>query len=242
MRYKLDKFIHGETINLNIPNINFAKKSNWYKFFNSDKNTKFLDHGVFPNTADKQIKFFSNIKNDNRLVLIICDKDENFIGVINLSSINYEKLSADISLILNQDSSIGSTPKNFLSALEAIALMTEHGFEKLGLNRISAGQCINLNKWQNIMELTGYKIEGVHKDKFVKGMIISDVMTISCSKNDYLYLKKKRGKLWDNKNNMLKRIKKLPKVTALKKIKDQLKFLDNQYYKKIFNLQNEKEI
>ena len=35
---------------------------------------------------------------------------------------------------------------------------------------------------------------------------------------------------------MLKRIKKLPKVTALKKIKDQLKFLDNQYYKKIFNL------
>ena len=51
MRYKLDKFIHGETINLNIPNINFAKKSNWYKFFNSDKNTKFLDHGVFPNTA-----------------------------------------------------------------------------------------------------------------------------------------------------------------------------------------------
>ena len=108
--------------------------------------------------------------------------------------------------------------------------------EKLGLNRISAGQCINLNKWQNIMELTGYKIEGVHKDKFVKGMIISDVMKISCSKNDYLYLKKKRGKLWDNKNNMLKRIKKLPKVTALKKIKDQLKFLDNQYYKKIFNL------
>ena len=79
MRYKLDKFIHGETINLNIPNINFAKKSNWYKFFNSDKNTKFLDHGVFPNTADKQIKFFSNIKNDNRLVLIICDKDETLL-------------------------------------------------------------------------------------------------------------------------------------------------------------------
>ena len=46
----------------------------------------------------------------------------------------------------------------------------------------------NLNKWQNIMELTGYKIEGVHKDKFVKGMIISDVMTISCPKY-HLYLK-----------------------------------------------------
>ena len=38
---------------------------------------------------------------------------------INLSSINYEKLSADISLILNQDSSIVYS-KNFLSALEAI--------------------------------------------------------------------------------------------------------------------------
>ena len=75
--------------------------------------------------------------------------------------------------------------------------MTEHAFENLGLIRISAGQSIKLNKWQNLMELTGYKLEGINKKKFVKGSLYEDVMMISCSKDDYLFLKKKSGSLWD---------------------------------------------
>jgi hypothetical protein len=161
---------------------------------------------------------------------------DNFIGVISLSSINFEKSSADIALILNQDKKVGPVAKNFLSSLEAIALMTEHAFENLGLQRIAAGQTIELDKWQNLMEITGYKIEGINKNKFVKGLKRKNVMMISCSIDDYLYLKNKRGKLWDNSELMFKRIKKLPKTSALNKVKNILNELDNNYYKKIFNL------
>ena len=61
-------------------------------------------------------------------------------------------------------------------------------------------------------------------------------MMLGCSVNDYLYLKNKRGKLWDSSMLMFKRIKRLPKISALIKVKNTLNELDNNYYKKIFNL------
>ena len=61
-------------------------------------------------------------------------------------------------------------------------------------------------------------------------------MMISCLLDDYLYLKNKRGKLWDSSLLMFKRIKRLPKTPALIKVKKILNELDNSYYKKIFNL------
>ena len=233
---KLDIFISGETIDLRLPNLNFVKKSNWFKYLNSKKNTKFLDHGVFPNTLKEQINFFENIKKNNRIVLIILNKQEDFIGIISLSSINFEKSSGEIALILNQDKKIGPIAKNFLSALEAISLMTTHGFEELGLNRISAGQSIKLDRWQNLMELSGYKLEGINKKKFVKGRQIEDVMMISCLLENYLILKKERGELWDSSEKMLKRIKLLPKERSIDKFKKFSENLDNNYYKNIFKL------
>ena len=233
---KLDIFISGETIDLRLPNLNFVKKSNWFKYLNSKKNTKFLDHGVFPNTLKEQINFFENSKKNNRIVLIILNKQEDFIGIISLSSINFEKSSGEIALILNQDKKIGPIANNFLSALEAISLMTTHGFEELGLNRISAGQSIKLDRWQNLMELTGYKLEGINKKKFVKGRQIEDVMMISCLLENYLILKKERGELWDSSEKMLKRIKLLPKERSIDQLKKFLQNLDNNYYKNIFKL------
>ena len=114
IKHNLDTFIQGETINLKIPDTEFVKNSNWHKILNSKKNTKFLDHGLFPNTLKDQVNFFESSKRHNRIILIIFDKTDNFIGVISLSSINFEKSSADIALILNQDKKIGPVAKNFL--------------------------------------------------------------------------------------------------------------------------------
>ena len=154
--------------------------------------------------SKEQVIFFEDSKKNNRIILIIFDKANNFIGVISLSSINFEKSSADIALILNQDKKIGPVSKNFLSSLEAIALVTEHAFETLGLQRVAAGQSIELDKWQNLMEITGYKIEGISKNKFVKGLKRQDVMMILFPFT-YLSLKKKRGKLWDSSLKIIPR-------------------------------------
>ena len=137
--WKLDNFMLGENINLKIPNLKFVKNSNWYKFFNSKKNTKFLQHGIFTNTLKDQVSFFESSLKNKKIILAIFDKRDDFIGAISLKLINFYQSSAEIALILNQDSSVGKVSKNFFSSLEAISLMTEHAFENLSIKRIYAG-------------------------------------------------------------------------------------------------------
>lgn len=236
MNYVLDNFIVGEKIDLKIPTEDFAKNSNWYKLINSQKNNKYLDYGIFPNTANDQINFLRNSKKEGRLVFVVFDKKNNFLGAINLSNINLEKRSGEIALVFNLDKNFGHVTSNMLASLEAIALMTKHAFENLNIHRISAGQSIYLERWQNLMELVGYKIEGIQKKKFIKNNNFSDVITISCLRNDYDSIKKTRGELWDSSEKMLKRIKKLPKETAYKKLRSYLDALEKDYYKKIIKL------
>ena len=40
---KLDVFLAGETVDLCIPTIEFAKNSQWYSWFNNKKLTRYLD-------------------------------------------------------------------------------------------------------------------------------------------------------------------------------------------------------
>ena len=46
--------------------------------------------------------------------------------------------------------------------------MTEHAFENMNSEDYLAGQHIELEKWQNQMELAGYKLEGLHSKRFYK--------------------------------------------------------------------------
>lgn len=46
-----------------------------------------------------------------------------------------------------------------------MALLTQHAFDRLNLDKIYAGQHEKLWKWVNTLELIGYKIEG-YREKF----------------------------------------------------------------------------
>ena len=87
------------------------------------------------------------------------------------------------------------------------------------------------------MELVGYKLEGIHKNQFVKGNMIDDAVSISCSYEDYLYLKKKRSNLfWDGNNKMMERYRKKIKLNHLSKLLKSFDKKRTEYYNKIFNL------
>lgn len=227
---ELDIFIEGETIDLRIPTLEFAEKSDWYKWFNNPNVTRYLDHGVFPNTREKQIAFFQQAMND-RLLLIITDKDGVPIGSTSLLNINYKTHTLESGTVIGNF--IGKNP---LEALEAIARMTEHAFLKIGIKRIIAGQHIGLIPWSHRMSLLGYKLEGIRKKAFIKGLEIADAIEITCHYDDYLEIIKNRGgNLWDSQEKMLNRIRLLPKIPIHKKLQD---FFEqhNEYYKEIFAL------
>ena len=104
------------------------------------------------------------------------------------------------------------------------------------MKKINGAGNLNLKKWQQRMELLGYKFNFFEKnlDKSKHKNKLDYIVT--CNYEDYKFLKKRRGKLWDNLEKMTLRISKLPK----KSFQDIFMILINSkridYYQKIFNL------
>ena len=231
--HELDVFISGELVDLSIPTSDFAENSNWYSWFNNRDITKFLEQGIYPNNNVNQLEFFNNISSD-RLVLIITDKEERNIGVISLSFINHSKKSCDIALVVSDEGDKRLKP--YIS-LEAMALMTTHAFDMLAIERVNAGQHIALAGWQNRLELLGYQLEGLHTNRFKKGLEVSDSMSIAVCKEDYdAVCKKRNGNLWDSCTEIKRRIKNFPRQTYLKMLKDIYNNERKKYYDNVFDL------
>jgi RimJ/RimL family protein N-acetyltransferase len=228
----LDVFIPGETINLCIPTAAFARESLWYSWFNNQETTRYLDQGVKPNTPELQEQFFLKQAND-RLLLIICNIVGQPLGVISLSSIDMVKKTCDVAIVVDANNGKRTTP--YIS-LEAIARITEHGFNALGMEKISAGQHLKLAGWQQRMELLGYRVEGIHRKKFVKGHERADTMSIGCTYEDFLEICAHRGALWDSTDSMKARIGRLPKEKLAERLHSFMNTEGNKYYKKIFEL------
>lgn len=231
-KYNLDILIQGEFVDLCIPNEDFATNSTWFKWFNSLKTTRFLEQGIFFNTVHDQIDFYRSMKSQNRLGLIISDKSH-YVGTISLSSINLIKRIADIALLFGEDSE--SENKDLL-ALESMALMTNHAFEVMGLKRISAGQHIKLKKWQQKLELIGYRLEGIKKMGFIKGSEEADSVSISITINDFKKIISVRERIWDSGEKMRIRLNKMPKTPFVDKLRDFIDSEGEKYYNTIFNL------
>ena len=226
----LDIFIEGETLDLCIPDEEFALKSDWFSWFNNPRLNKYLEQGLFPNSREDQLSFYRNEIN-KRLLLIVNDKVNN-IGVISLSTINWQKRSCAIALVL--DSS--KNKKTPYIALEAMSLVTEHAFTTLGMKRVSAGQHQGLKGWQQRMELIGYVVEGRLRNDFVKGREIADVIKIAITENDFLRIKEYRGNLWDSLEKMKIRLKQLPSKAFIDDFTEFLEKRYNSYYQEIWKL------
>ena len=131
------------------------------------------------------------------------------------------------------DSKVDKRNSPFI-ALEAIARISEHAFEYLGITRIEAGQHIDLTGWQQRMELVGYKFEGIHRNKFVKGMEVTNEATIACLLEDYHYISKFRGGLWDSAEKMKTRYKNLPQK-AFMDLYNEFYRENSDYYEQLFS-------
>ena len=150
-------FLKGSIIGLRAPDLKEdIDNGDWHEWFNSLSTTKYLEHGIYPNTLEAQREFVSKeITNDKTLMFSIDRLDtEEHIGVISLKNINLIQRNAEIGLVIGK-----KIPKG--GALEAMSIMTMHGFERLNLKKIYAGQHEGLWKWVNTLALIGYRIEGI---------------------------------------------------------------------------------
>lgn len=189
----VEAFLVGEYVYLRPPMIEKdVINGRWFTWFNDKEVTKYLGQGIFPNTVDKQIEFVESLKKDSsKIVLCIIDKVNNkHIGVISLSMIDLFNRKASIAIVIGEKKYPPAAP------LEAMALMTEYGFDRLNLNKIWAGQVIDLWKWLNTLELIGYRIEGYGEAAMIRdGKIYDAVWTGVTAERFYGLRKERRGKI-----------------------------------------------
>ena len=222
----LDVFIQGEKIDLLIPTKEFAYHSDWYSWFNNAKTTRYIHHGIYPNTREKQLQFFEN-ENSKRLLLMVSDRKQ-IIGTITLSKIDIYKRDAEIAVVFREDRSPKIAP---LAALESFALLLTHAFTSLPLERIWAPQHIDLHKWSARLALLGFRTEGIRRAAFVKGNQRADEILIAVHKDDFVKIKEVRGgTLWDGEIKMLQRIRALPAKSNVARLQEAFAQLEEYYH------------
>lgn len=193
-----DVFIQGETICLCPPSEEIARRTNWYRWYNDQKICEYLRHGLYPNTVEKQVEHFNNLPDDTLLLMVVngVTNDRQLIGIVSLMHINERAGAAEFAL------AIGEHHKPY-ETLEATSLLLEHGFEVIGLDRIWAGQAYELKKWNQKMEILGFRNEAVIKNGFRRGHKIQDSVIASVLRETF--------EPWTSVDDVMSRINNLPK-------------------------------
>ena len=154
----LNPYAVGKCIYLRAPSSEDASNSSWYEWFSHPEVTRYLGESRFwPNSKESQIAFYDSIKNsDDRLVLMICDKEsDELIGVCNLSEINWVHRHADLALVIGEEKY-----RNGTVAIETMSLLLDIAFNRLNLRNLKAGH-ISTNPMTPILcKLCGFKEVG----------------------------------------------------------------------------------
>lgn len=217
-----DVFLSGETVDLCVPSDDVWTLDQWYRWFNKPEITKYLIQGIYPNSRKAQKSYLDAMaSNPSRIALLIKPKkQDHFIGVASLSSIDPVMRQCDFAMVIGERTSGGDS---LFYGMETKCLMTEHAFENVGVERINSTQVAELIRWQRWQILFGYQIEGVLRRKFRKGRAVYDVLASSCLLEDYLRIKEIRdGIFWPGKATIFELLKKLPSSTLIDEIMELL--------------------
>ena len=203
-------FLSGETIDLCIPQEeDFDEWSSW---FNDQNITRFLEQGKFPNTKQDQLYFYNSATKNNRFLTLIKSKDSELLGVFSISDINFVNKSCQVAYVCPN-----RTDKTTPAPLEALSIGTEHAFIRLGMERVWAGHAYpGLLKWIQKTEIIGCKTDAVFQDAFRHGMIKTDAIRTSITKQRFLSLYERRNKtLWPGEDRVRKMLITLRNNTSL---------------------------
>lgn len=159
-----------------------ADAGQWYKWFNDEAVTFYMDKHRFPNTVEKQLEYFRQISkstSDIQLAVIYAKKDE-LIGTVGLHQIDYINSNADISVVIGEK-------RYWRRGLgrEAVSLVVRHAFNNLNLHKLTAGMSAdNLGSFRLFQSL-GFKKEALLREQlFLRGEY-KDIIRLGLLKKDF---------------------------------------------------------
>jgi RimJ/RimL family protein N-acetyltransferase len=161
-----DAFLTGPTVYLRRPDLERdVEHGEWHRWFNDLATTRYLVHGARPISRAEQAEFLRTaLDSPNRLVLAIVDTASDALcGTVSLSDIDHVHRRAEIAIVIGRTATSSRS-----AALEAMALLSKHAFDRLNLEKLYAGQHEDLWKWINTLSLIGYELEGFREAMFIR--------------------------------------------------------------------------
>ena len=156
---------------------------NYFQWLNDESVNEFNSHGVFPSTESGMQAFLSDQHTSkNKLVLAIVDsKTDLHIGNISLQAIDWISRSAEFAILLGDKKYWGMG-----YSTEASLIICDHGFTKLGLNRIYCGTSEKNIGMQKLAVKMKMQKEGVRRKALFKNGEYLDIIEYGVLKEEYL--------------------------------------------------------
>ena len=129
----------------------------WYRWFNDQGVTLFMQHGYFPNTYENQKSFLKSMykaKNNLQLAIVAKNKDV-LIRTMGLHGIHPVNKTADISIVIGDKKYWGKA-----CAKESLELMLTHAFQKMNLHKLTAGMAVENVASYKLFISFGFKKRG----------------------------------------------------------------------------------
>ena len=152
-----DAFLVGRTVYLRRPDVERdVEQGDWHRWFNDLTTTRYLVHGSRPISRAEEAEYVrAALASPRQLVLAVVDVATDAVcGTVSLGEIDHVHRRAEISLVLGRI--VRSAPS---AALEAMALLSKHAFDRLNLKKLYAGQHEDLWPWINTLSLIGYELK-----------------------------------------------------------------------------------
>jgi len=148
----------------------------WHEWFSDEEITKYIIDRFWPNSKEAQLEFFKSLINSrDRLALSIVEKsNDEHIGIISLSGINWVSHFADIALVIGEKKySKGPV------AVEAFSLMLEVAFLRLNLLNVKSAYSVSNKKSEALHRLFKFnKVGSYHNLLWLDGRLDSLVVEV----------------------------------------------------------------
>ncbi|WP_371362966.1 Spermidine N(1)-acetyltransferase [Sporomusa rhizae] len=155
----------------------------YFQWLNDQNITRWMRHGIFPNSYEAMKGFYDSqaiSRTDVVFAIVLQDKDRH-IGNIGLHAINYVFRSAEIGIIIGETDCWG---KGY--AAEAISLLASHCFNRLNLNRLSAGAVDKNIGSVRAFEKAGFCREGISRQAYFCEGDYHDCVNLSLLRSEWL--------------------------------------------------------
>lgn len=157
-------------------------EGDYFQWLNDYEVTRFLEVGRFPNTEEAMEEYYRNTAlSNNDIIFAIIDREtDQHIGNIRLGPIDWHHRRAFIGHMIGNKAFWG---KGY--STEAIRLVVEYGFIRLGLNKICARMAANHPASHRAYEKAGFTDEGQAKSEFYFEGEYYDSLYVGITREDF---------------------------------------------------------